>query len=307
MAQERQQNGLAAALRAARRERGLLQADVAERAGLTRFTIVDLEAGKGSLRSLFRALAALELEVVGRNLPAGERLGARLRALRRRRGMSGRDLAELVGMAPNTVVSLERHERGRVETLDRVFRALGAGVYLAKAGSRRAFFNHVGQSSVHHGWATPSELLNRLYAVFGRFDLDPCSPSKRERDAPVRARVHFTMADDGLNLPWHGRVFVNPPYGRELERWIAKAKAEVEQGRARCVVALVPSRTDTRWWHEHIAGVADVYLLRGRLAFGDGEVPAPFPSAVVVWGADSAAVQAMREQLDGAWHVPRGS
>ena len=83
MTQERRQSGVGVALKDARRERGLLQEDVAELSGLARSTVVGLEAGKGSLRSLFRALAALELEVVGRNLPAGERLGAQLRALRR--------------------------------------------------------------------------------------------------------------------------------------------------------------------------------------------------------------------------------
>ena len=92
MSQERRQSGLGQALRAARRERGLLQEDVAELSGLTRSTVVSLEAGKGSLRSLARALSALELEVVGRNLPAGESLGAQLFALRKRQGLSGRDL-----------------------------------------------------------------------------------------------------------------------------------------------------------------------------------------------------------------------
>lgn len=53
-----------------------------------------------------------------------------------------------------------------------------------------------------------------LYSVFGRFDLDPCSP--RKAAAPVRARVHLTAEDDGLSLAWHGTVFVNPPYGRRL-------------------------------------------------------------------------------------------
>jgi hypothetical protein len=57
--------------------------------------------------------------------------------------------------------------------------------------------------------------------------------------------MHFTAEDDGLSLPWHGTVFVNPPYGRQLPAWIAKAHAEVEQGNARLVVALIPARTDT--------------------------------------------------------------
>jgi DNA-binding XRE family transcriptional regulator len=84
---------------------------------MARSTVVRLETGKGALRSLFQALSALELELVGRNLPAGERLGAQLSALRRRRGLSVREFAQLIGVAPNTVVSLERHERGIASAL----------------------------------------------------------------------------------------------------------------------------------------------------------------------------------------------
>lgn len=96
------------------------------------------------------------------------------------------------------------------------------------------------------------------------------------------ARVNFTHDDDGLTLPWHGVVFVNPPYGRTLGLWVAKTRQEVEEGRARTVVALLPARPDTTYWHQHVAGRAVVYFLRGRLRFSDGEQAAPFPSALVV-------------------------
>ena len=102
----------------------------------------------------------------------------------------------------------------------------------------------------------------------------------------MRARVHFTAEDDGLSLAWHGTVFVNPPYGRALAAWVAKARREVESGRARTVVALLPARPDTAYWHEHVAGRATVYFLRGRLRFGGSEQSAPFPSALAVWGAE---------------------
>ena len=101
----------------------------------------------------------------------------------------------------------------------------------------------------------------------------------------MRARVHLTAEDDGLSVAWHGTVFVNPPYGRGLAAWVAKARREVEEGRARTVVALLPARPDTAYWHEHVAGRAVVYFLRGRLRFGDGGQSAPFPSALAVWGA----------------------
>jgi phage N-6-adenine-methyltransferase len=184
---------------------------------------------------------------------------------------------------------------------------LGAGLYLAPAGRRRAFYSHAGNSSVHHGWATPPALFERLYAVFGRFDLDPCSPTDDPRRAPVRALMHFTADDDGLSLSWHGRGFVNPPYGRELKAWVHKGFCEVRERRAIVVAMLLPARTDTTWWHEHVAGRADVFLLRGRLAFGDGEQSAPFPSALAVWGAEAETVTALREALNSAWHIPAGS
>ena len=112
-------------------------------------------------------------------------------------------------------------------------------------------------------------VVEALLSVFGRFDLDPCAARKSR--SRVRARVHFTHEDDGLSLPWHGVVFVNPPYGRTLGLWVAKARREVEEGRARTVVALLPARPDTAYWHEHVAGRAVVYFLRGRLRFSDGE------------------------------------
>ena len=180
----------------------------------------------------------------------------------------------------------------------------GAGLYLAPAGRRRAFYSHAGNSSTFpHGWATPPALLERLYAMFGRFDLDPCSPTDDPRRAPVRARMYFTPEDDGLALAWHGRVFVNPPYGRGLAAWVAKARREFEEGRAGPVVLLIPSRTETSYWHEHVAGKAAVYFLRGRLRFGAGEQSAPFPSALAVWGAGPETLAALAAALPGAWRA----
>lgn len=115
------------------------------------------------------------------------------------------------------------------------------------------------------------------------------------------AKVRFTPEDDGLLLPWHGKVFMNPPYGRQIGLWTKKAKAEVERDHAQIVVALLPARTDTCWWHKDVAGSADVFFLRGRLRFGDGNQSAPFPSAVVVWGALSEIRDALKLALPNAW------
>lgn len=77
---------------------------------------------------------------------------------------------------------------------------------------------------------------------------------------------------------------MNPPYGSAIKDWIAKARKESENPNT-IVVGLIPARTDTRYWHEHIFGVAsEIIFIKGRLKFGDGENSAPFPSAVIVWG-----------------------
>jgi hypothetical protein len=76
---------------------------------------------------------------------------------------------------------------------------------------------------------------------------------------------------------------MNPPYGRSIHHWTAKAKAEVEQGNA-VVVGLIPARPDTRYWHRDIAGSASIFFLKGRLKFGNAEQVAPFPSCSQVQG-----------------------
>ncbi len=96
---------------------------------------------------------------------------------------------------------------------------------------------------------------------------------------------------------------MNPPYGRQLTFWVAKAREEFLSGRAGLIIALVPARTDTRWWHDSIAGSADVWMLKGRLAFGDGSVPAPFPSAIVVWSPQTQHRAALVAAFPDAWHV----
>jgi phage N-6-adenine-methyltransferase len=116
----------------------------------------------------------------------------------------------------------------------------------------------------------------RLEQKFGPFGLDPCATAEN-----AKCPRYFTRADDGLAQEWTGLVFMNPPYGREIGRWMAKAW-EASQSSAGLVVCLVPARTDTRWWHEW-AMRGEIEFLRGRLRFGDLRNSAPFPSAVVVF------------------------
>ena len=133
-------------------------------------------------------------------------------------------------------------------------------------------------SSKTDEWETPQDLFDMLNNKF-HFDLDPCATPENAKCAK-----YYTKEDDGLSKPWHGRVFMNPPYGRQIGKWVAKAVEEVLAKRAEVVVALLPARTDTEWWHEYVLRYgACVMFIRGRLKFGSGKHPAPFPSVVVVF------------------------
>jgi phage N-6-adenine-methyltransferase len=138
-------------------------------------------------------------------------------------------------------------------------------------------------SSATVEWETPPDVFAELDREFGPFTLDPCATSEN-----AKAPRYFTWQEDGLQQSWAGeRVFMNPPYGREIGRWVAKAHTEAAFGGAR-VVCLLPARTDTGWWHDHVAQADVVRFIRGRLKFGRlGKRNAPFPSAIVVFNGTS--------------------
>lgn len=288
-------------LKRERQDRNLTQSELAIQVQLSLPTIRLLEHGQGNLTSFWAVLSTLVLDIVGRNLPAGETIGGQIITLRKRKGFSQRALASLIATTQPTLITLEKHSRGRLQTLDRVLTVLGAGAYLAPQGSVKAFYTHPGNSSISKIWTTPKEFLEPLYTIFGTFDLDPCSPTSNGRTAPVRAKVHYTETDDGLSLPWFGTVFMNPPYGRSLKHWTAKAKSEIELGNAQVVVALLPARPDTIYWHRDIVGLASVFFLKGRLKFGDADLPAPFPSCLVLWGGSEDIITAIQAALPEAW------
>lgn len=149
------------------------------------------------------------------------------------------------------------------------------------AACRMAAWRKRKRRSVHFSsatpeWETPGDVFASLAAEFGPFDLDPCATPRN-----AKCGRFFTMKDNGLEQAWHGRVFMNPPYGRHIGAWMEKA-VEASRTSAQVVVCLVPARTDTAWWHKH-ASAGEIRFLRGRLRFGGCENSAPFPSAVVVF------------------------
>jgi phage N-6-adenine-methyltransferase len=121
-------------------------------------------------------------------------------------------------------------------------------------------------------WATPESLVRDLEAEFGRFDLDPCC-----RIETAKAPLCFTEEDDGLAQEWFGRVFMNPPFSKPAP-WLTKAAKEVADRRARLVVALLPVRTDTRWFHDLVLGKAELRFVKGRIKWiGWQGTPIPAP------------------------------
>lgn len=126
-------------------------------------------------------------------------------------------------------------------------------------------------------WATPQALYDELNAEFN-FTLDPCATKEN-----AKCSKFYTKEDDGLSKNWDAeRVFCNPPYGAYTPHWVKKA-AEAKNG---IVVMLIPARTDTRYFHEHIWKKAEIRFIKGRIKFEGAQVgsgAAPFPSMVVVF------------------------
>lgn len=131
-------------------------------------------------------------------------------------------------------------------------------------------------SSASVDWSTPQHVFDDLHKEFG-FQLDVAASAENAKCA-----FYFTPEEDGLAQPWAPHVcFCNPPYGRVTGAWVAKARLESMRGAL--VVMLLPARTDTKWFHDHVLGHAEIRFLKGRLRFGGSENSAPFPSMVVVF------------------------
>ena len=140
-------------------------------------------------------------------------------------------------------------------------------------------------SSDDQAWRTPRHVFDYFDDRFS-FDLDAASSAQN-----ALCDRYLTIEDNALEVDWTGlgvrSVWCNPPYGREVGKWVEKCRREADKGIRVC--ALVFARTDTRWWHDHIMGRARmVYLFRGRVKFGrsdTGEMKhaAPAPSCLVMW------------------------
>lgn len=129
-------------------------------------------------------------------------------------------------------------------------------------------------SSERDDWETPKDFFKKYDDIY-HFDLDVCA-----NDNNHKCTRYFTKEEDGLKQQWKGMCWMNPPYGRDIPKWMEKAYLSSQEGAT--VVCLVPSRTDTQWWHDY-AMKGEIEFIKGRLKFVGAKHSAPFPNAVVVF------------------------
>jgi len=129
-------------------------------------------------------------------------------------------------------------------------------------------------SSKKNDWETPDDLFARLDSEF-EFRLDACASESNTKCAQF-----ISVCRDALMTPWPAfPAFMNPPYGRQIGKFVARA---YDQSRFGTVVCLLPARTDTRWWHDYCMK-GEIRFIRGRLRFKGAKSSAPFPSAIVIF------------------------
>ncbi len=142
--------------------------------------------------------------------------------------------------------------------------------------------NKVLFSSKNMCWCTPQSFFDNLNEEF-HFVLDAAATAKT-----AKCPMYFTPETDGLSQSWDrgGAVFCNPPYGREISKWVKKAYTETARTK-NPIVMLLPARTDTAYFHDYIYNKAEIRFIRGRLKFSDengtASNSAPFPSMVVIF------------------------
>lgn len=135
-------------------------------------------------------------------------------------------------------------------------------------------------SSKNSSWETPQWLFDELDREFN-FDLDVAADKHNHK-----CKCYFTEEFNGLIQPWALTNWMNPPYGREIGKWVKKAYEESLKGST--VVCLLPARTDTKWFHDYIYGKAEIRFIKGRLKFSGNKYNAPFPNMIVIFRGEQS-------------------
>lgn len=142
-------------------------------------------------------------------------------------------------------------------------------------------------------WYTPAHIVHSVQKLLGTIDIDPCSNSTINPTIP--ARQLYTKVENGLRQTWKGRVYMNPPYGREIREWVEKLHEEYQAHNTKEAIALLPARTDTKWFR--ILRKYPRCFIHGRLKFGNAKNSAPFPSVVVYLGVQQEKFRQVFSEL----------
>lgn len=179
---------------------------------------------------------------------------------------------EAVETAPNGKVTA-----AHVQRVVNEFRTPPAPVIEPQAATPTLAVHFSSETPEHY---TPDHIIEAVVECLGEIDLDPCADAGHR----VPAKLHYEKRDNGLAHDWHGRVYMNPPYGREIDMWVRKLTYQHEKGNVTEAIALLPARVDTQWWQ--LIRDYPVCFVTGRLTFIGNDDPAPFPSAIVYLGND---------------------
>lgn len=126
--------------------------------------------------------------------------------------------------------------------------------------------NHRAQGTSENEWYTPPEYIEAAREVFGAIDLDPASSAEAQK--VVKAAEFFTQESSGLTKPWHGRVWLNPPYAQPaIQQFVEKLVLEVTERRVERAILLTHNYTDTGWFHHAAQSCDAVCFTRGRIRF----------------------------------------
>jgi hypothetical protein len=140
-------------------------------------------------------------------------------------------------------------------------------------------------------WYTPARYVEKVRLVLGEIDLDPASHVLAQ--PTVRAKTFYTAADNGLEQPWFGRVWLNPPHGRaQIQPFVSKLMSEYASGAVSQAILLTHSYTDVGWFHAAARVAGAICFPRSRINFvaPSGDVCGQQnPQVFFYFGRDDAA------------------
>lgn len=144
-------------------------------------------------------------------------------------------------------------------------------------------------------WSTPQPIFDKLNAEFC-FDMDVCADPEN-----AKCRMFYTRGK-GLDADWGGVCFLNPPYGREISKWMRRAFHAANTGQA-TVVCLIPNRSNAPWWHDYVMKATEIRFVRKKVAFAGG-------TGVPFWGSVIAVFrkgQVCKSPKVSSWEQPQRS